>query len=354
MRKPIHVAVTGLNATDNPGPGVSVIRALRQHPDFEGRIIGLAYDNLEPGVYAKDLVDDVFLIPYPSQGHDALAARLEYINSKVTLDAIIPTLDSELPSFIALQPTLDSAGIGLFLPTQEQFDLRSKARLTALAQRAQIAVPKTTVLNGLTDLLTIHETIGYPLCIKGPYYGSEVARSFDDAVAAYHRAMAKWGAPIMAQEFVEGTEFDVVAVGDGEGGMLGAVPMRKTFLTDKGKGWAGVTVADEKLLDVARRFFEETRWRGPCEIEVMRTPRAEYYLIEVNPRFPAWVYLSAAAGLNLPYQVLQLALGESVEAGDTYRPGTMFVRISVDQVAELDDFQQLAMTGELLSAGGVQ
>ena len=40
------VAVTGLNATDNPGPGVSVIRSLRAHPDFDGRIVGLAYDGM--------------------------------------------------------------------------------------------------------------------------------------------------------------------------------------------------------------------------------------------------------------------------------------------------------------------
>ena len=34
--------------------------------------MGLAYDALDPGVYASDVVDEVFLIPYPSQGRDAL------------------------------------------------------------------------------------------------------------------------------------------------------------------------------------------------------------------------------------------------------------------------------------------
>ncbi len=37
------VAVTGLNATDNPGPGVSVIRSLRHDHDFKGRVVGLYY-----------------------------------------------------------------------------------------------------------------------------------------------------------------------------------------------------------------------------------------------------------------------------------------------------------------------
>ena len=354
MNRIPHVAVTGLNATDNPGPGISVIRALRHHPDFNGRIIGLAYDNLEPGVYAKDLVDDVFLIPYPNQGVDALEARLAYIHERVRLDAIIPTLDSELPAFISLERQLTGQGIGSYLPTRKQLDLRSKARLVALGDSAGIAVPRTKVVREVRELYGIHETIGFPLVIKGPFYGAVIVSSIDEAVHAFHATVAKWGAPVLAQEYVTGVEYDVVAVGDGRGTLVGAVPMRKTFLTDKGKGWAGVTVSDQNLLEMTERFFRATSWRGPCEVEVVRTSAGKYYLLEVNPRFPAWVYLSAAAGLNLPYATLQLALGQDVVPSNEYRPGTMFVRISVDQVAELDDFQQLAMTGELLSQGALQ
>ena len=354
MKDILHVAVTGLNATDNPGPGVSVIRALRHHPDFNGRIIGLAYDNLEPGIYAKDLVDDVFLIPYPSQGVDALEARLEYIHKRVRFDAIIPTLDSELAAFIDLSQKLTLDGIGLYLPTREQLDFRSKARLVALGESAGIAVPKTEVVREAKDLFGLHDTLGFPLVIKGPFYGAIIAYSIDEAVQAFHTTVAKWGAPVLAQEHVTGVEYDVVAVGDGEGRVIGAVPMRKTFLTDKGKGWAGVTVSDENLLEVTQKFFQATSWRGPCEVEVVRTSCGQYHLLEINPRFPAWVYLSAAAGLNLPYATLQLALSQDVVPSTDYRPGTMFVRISVDQVANLDDFQQLAMTGELLSQGAIQ
>ena len=40
------IAVTGLNNTDNPGPGVPVIRSIRESKNFDVRIIGLAYENL--------------------------------------------------------------------------------------------------------------------------------------------------------------------------------------------------------------------------------------------------------------------------------------------------------------------
>lgn len=346
-----HVAVTGLNATDNPGPGISVIRALRHDPDFDGRIVGLAYDNLEPGVYAKALVDDVFLVPYPSQGVSALAARLRYIHERVRLDALIPTLDTELPALIALEPELAEMGIGTFLPTRQQLDLRAKQRLAVLGRKAELAVPETRVIWEPAALYSIHRHISYPLVIKGPLYGATVVRSVHEAVQAFYGAIAAWGAPVIAQAMIVGQEYNVVAVGDGEGGLVGAVPMRKTSLTDKGKGWAGVAVSEQSLLELTRRFVEATRWRGPFELEMIRDAHGVCYLIEVNPRFPAWVFLSAAAGLNLPRAVLQLALGQSVAPLTEYRPGTMFVRISVDQVAQLDDFQQLAMTGELISQG---
>jgi carbamoyl-phosphate synthase large subunit len=343
-----NIAVTGLNATDNPGPGVGVMRALRHAPEFEGLVIGLAYDSLEPGIYARDIVDQAFLIPYPSQGPEALEERLRYIHERTPLDVIIPTLDSEMLSFIELQPVLRELGIGLFVPTREQFELRSKAHLDQLARRADIRVPRTRVLADASELADVHEDLGDPYVIKGAFYGAAVVRGLHEATLAYHEALAHFGPPIIAQEYVRGDEFDVVAVGDGHGGLIGAVPMRKTSLTDKGKGWSGIAIKDPELLAITERFMRESRWRGPCEVEIMKSRAGEYFLMEINPRFPAWCFLSAGAGLNLPWAVARLAAAESVAPMRDFRVGTMFVRISIDQLAELGDFEQMATTGELL------
>ena len=52
--------------------------------------------------------------------------------------------------------------------------------------------------------------------------------------------------------------------------------------------------------------------------------------------------------MNLPYAALQRALGREVRPLTDYRAGTMFVRISLDQIASLEDFEQLATHGELI------
>lgn len=348
------IAVTGLNATDNPGPGVSVIRSLRAHPDFHGRIVGLAYDSLEPGIYARDIVDDVFLIPYPSEGLEALEARLRYIHDKIPIHIVMPTLDSELPSFMALSSVLAELGIGSFMATREQFELRSKAHLASLGERAQIPVPKTRVLSDVEALYTVHKEVPYPFYVKGLYYGATLARGVDEALAAFHRVVAQWGMPVIVQQAVDGDELDVVAVGDGDGGLVGALPMKKTYITDKGKGWAGIAVKDAELMALTERFMKATKWRGPCEVEVVRDKKGAYHLLEVNPRFPAWTYLSAGAGINLPYAVACLAAGQHVAPMRDYNVGTMFVRISLDQVTTLADLEKISTAGEILRGPGVR
>lgn len=341
------IAVTGLNATDNPGPGVSVIRSIRAEPTFEGRIVGLTYDGLDPGIYARDLVDDVFLVPYPSEGIEALRARLAYVHREVGLDMVLPTLDSELPSFIALAPELEEQGVRSFLPTQTQLDLRSKQHLAELGARAGLSIPRSVVVSAAAELYRVHERVDFPVFVKGLFYGAERASSVDEAVMAFHRVVARWGLPVIVQEGLTGEEYDIVAVGDGEGGLVGALPMKKTYLTEKGKGWAGIAVKDPALIEMTRDFVAATQWRGPCEVEVLRTLDGEYHLLEVNPRFPAWTYLSAGAGMNLPWAVVRLAFGEAVDPLERFEVGTMFVRISLDQIARLEDFQKLAQHGEL-------
>jgi len=350
--RPLTIAVTGLNATDNPGPGVSVIRALKADSVAGSlRIVGLAYDTLDPGIYARDLVDDVFLIPYPSQGSTALGQRLRYIHRRVNgLHAVLPTLDAELAAFIDLEGLLGELGIGSFLPSRDQLDIRSKVNLSRLGASAAINVPRSKILTSVAEIYAVHRELCYPLLIKGVYYGAELARGVDEAVAAFHRVVSRWGYPVIAQAFVQGDELNVVAVGDGRGGLVGALPMKKMSITDKGKGWAGIAIRDSELLAITRRFVEETRWRGPCEIEVIRDRHGEYHLLEVNPRFPAWTYLSAGAGMNLPWAVVRLATGQPVQPMENYEVGTMFVRIAIDQIARLEDLRAVAQLGEHVAA----
>ena len=65
------VGVSGINAVDNPGPGIAVARSLKEDSDLNVRIVGLAYDAMDPGIYMDWVVDQSFMMPYPSGNAEA-------------------------------------------------------------------------------------------------------------------------------------------------------------------------------------------------------------------------------------------------------------------------------------------
>jgi carbamoyl-phosphate synthase large subunit len=346
-RRKLNIAVTGLNAIDSPGPGVSVIRALQEATSFDVRIIGLSYESLEPGIYMHDLVDKTYSIPYPAAGTEMLISRLEYIHGKEKLDVIIPNFDAELFPFIKLEHKLRNMGIHMFLPTLHQFEERQKANLNEFGRKYAISVPKSKVIYDLNAVNSLPAEFSFPMIVKGKYYDASVAYSIEQVKSCFHKISAKWGLPIIIQEFVHGTEFNVTGLGDGKGNTIAAVPMRKQYITDKGKAWGGISISDETMLEMTRKFLKNTKWRGGFELELMKDKEGELFLLEINPRLPAWIYLAVGVGQNIPEALVNLAMGEKVVPFKGYEVGKMFIRYAWDMIVDREEFEKISLTGEL-------
>lgn len=347
MKNELTIAVTALNAIDSPGPGVAVIRAIRECTDFQVRIIGLSYEALEPGIYMHDLVDKTYQIPYPSGGTDSLLERLKYIHEEEKLDLIIPNFDAELFNFIRLRKVLLSMGIHTFLPDMAQFESRDKLKLHEFGKKYDFYVPEDIILHEYRELKSVEDDLEFPLVVKGKFYDAIVTRSMEETEKAFHKIMSKWGLPIILQEFIKGTEINIAALGDGNGNAISVIPMRKLYITDKGKAWAGITIEDDNLIQLAEKFIRNTKWKGGCELEVMLTNDGKPYIMEVNPRFPAWIYLTAAAGQNQPAALVKMAMGEKVEKMTEYETGKIFVRYAWDLITDFKEFQLISGNGEL-------
>ncbi len=341
------IAVTALNAIDSPGPGVAVIRAIRECPDFDVRIIGLSYEALEPGLYMHDLVDKTYQIPYPSAGTNSLLGRLMHIHNQEHLDLIIPNFDAELYNFIKLEKKLLEKGIHTFLPELSAFESRDKIKLVEFGKKHGLSVPDDMQIYRAEELKEATEKLGFPIVIKGKFYDASIANTLEQAYKAFHKIQAQWGLPIIAQQFVKGSEINVAALGDGEGNTISVIPMRKLYITDKGKAWAGITLDDNQFIELAKKFIAATNWRGGCELEIIQTAEGKSFILEVNPRFPAWIYLTAAAGQNQPAALVKMALGQKVAPFETYEVGKIFIRYAWDLITNISEFQQISGTGEL-------
>ncbi len=341
----IIVGVSGINAVDNPGPGVGVARALKEDKGLKVKIVGLAYDAMEPGIYLDWLIDKSYIMPYPSGGREAFLERLAYIKNSYGLDFIIPMLDAELPLYTKYVRDIEQLGIQTYVPTPEQFRLRSKDRLTEVAGRIGLEHPRTEVVNSHGELLLALDKLGLPVMVKGAFYKAHRAYTTQEAVAHYNQLVAEWGYPVLVQKTVSGEEMNVVGVGDGEGGHLGIVGIKKLWITTLGKIWTGVTVKNEPMLKAAARFISEYKWKGAFELECI-VDGETIYLIEINPRFPAWSYFAAGVGINLPGNIIRKAYGLPPVENMEYEAGKLFVRYTYEVVTDMKAFQDVVTKGE--------
>ncbi|MCF8303640.1 MAG: ATP-grasp domain-containing protein [Bacteroidales bacterium] len=346
-KEKLTIAVSGLNNIDSPGPGVSVIRGLRQATSFDVRIIGFAYENLEPAIYIDQLIDATYHIPYPQAGTDVLLDKIKEIHAKEHLNMIIPNFDAELYSFMKLEEALDQIGIKMFLPDREKFEERHKVNLPKFGEKYNIKVPASKAITEAYELYELGDEFDFPYLIKGKWYDAYIAYTSEQAVNYFNKVSAKWGLPVVVQQFVHGTEYNVTGLGDGKGNTMAAVPMRKLYITDKGKAWAGISLDEPKLLELTDHFISQTKWKGGFELELMKTQEDEYHLLEINPRIPAWVYLAIGAGQNIPETLVNLAMGKEVKPYEDYKVGRIFIRYSWDMVIDREQFEQFSIKGVL-------
>lgn len=335
------VAVTGLAAAENPAPGVAVARSLRAARDFRGRVIGLTFDPRFTGVYTSHF-DSVHVIPPPAHGAAGFLDALRTIVRAEGVEVVVPTLDPEALLCAAARGPGARIGARMLLPREAAIRRRAKMLLPALARRVGFQAPRTIVVTSTATLEAACRDLGLPLMLKGSFADSRLVANMEDAGREFQRLATCWGFPLLAQELITGDELDLAVLYDRAGERVGVVPMRKLGVTGQGKAWAGVTVEAPDFVRLAHRLMHALGWIGAAEVEVIRERASgALYLIEVNPRFPAWIYLTAAAGVNLPWALVRLALGERVPPLPLAPPGVLFTRTIEDHFLSLAEASAL-------------
>jgi carbamoyl-phosphate synthase large subunit len=338
---PISIAVSGLHRGENPQPGAGIVRSLRRSCPG-ARIIGLVYDIKESGIYAEDGPDEVQLMSYPGAGAGAYFRRLDSLLEKTRVDFLIPTLDAEIEVLVNWTDELALRGIHVCLPDGATLRRRSKALLPELARTCGITVPKTRIAHDLGAAREAAAELGYPLMIKGAYYEAQRVHSAPQAQFAAARLFSEWGGPVILQRCVSGPEFNILGLGDGNGGVHGHCSIRKTVLSDTGKGLGGIVVRDARLTLLCENLIGELHWPGPFEIELIYDEIArEYVLIEMNPRFPAWVDFPSMLGAHFPAALVDLLGGVPVRTLPACPPGAFFLRHQIEVVGNIDRYAGL-------------
>jgi carbamoyl-phosphate synthase large subunit len=169
----------------------------------------------------------------------------------------------------------------------------------------------------------------YPVMIK-PRQGSG-ARSIhraDDA-RAVEFLVDYVKEPTMVQWLMDGPEFSIDCLSDGDGRCLNAIP--RTMIESRGgESIKGTVIADHELIQLGRRVVEALGVRGPCTVQVFRDREIGLGITDVNTRFggafPAPMY-AALPGRTYPELIVAMARGERVEPHvGKFRAGVTFSR----------------------------
>lgn len=213
-------------------------------------------------------------------------------------------------------------------PSTETLDIGlDKAATIKAAQRARISHPKT-LLPDEQDIETAFDELGTPVVVK-PCRGSSrngvsICHSREELERVYSETTATHG-PVLLQEFVpNGGERGVYTLYNTDSELI-RVTVQRRLRSNPPEGGASTyreTIADPELIANSDRLLEHLRWQGVAMVEYRIDARTGTpVLMEINPRLWGSLALSVFAGVDFPYELYRLAMGESVERDLEYDIG---------------------------------
>ncbi|HEY7809488.1 MAG TPA: ATP-grasp domain-containing protein [Allosphingosinicella sp.] len=304
----MRIYVSGLYSGGNPQPGIGIVRSLRQgFPD--ATLVGVEYSNRVSGIHWEDLDDlwiqrpwdELNLDTYGEKVKDALNAGGLWISGS----------DLEAMWLASLFP---EGHPNLLAPPMGALKRIVKPKVEA-SNVLPVQIP-TWVATDLSDwdLHAFCREHNWRVWLKGPYYDAARVPGWDTFMAARSALTKVWSTDnLFLQAHVSGYE-ESVMLSAYQGELLGCVSMRKRDITPEGKTWAGdISEVPADFEEALRRMVKELNWTGGGELEMVRDAKNQLWLLEMNPRFPAWVHGATLAGHNLPALLIQGATGQKAQ-----------------------------------------
>ena len=206
---------------------------------------------------------------------------------------------------------------------------RRKDKIVQLAEKLGVPVPKTWHLSDLSQLDEIKGVLPYPVVIK-PRTGSGAAgvsypANPEEFKRLYLKTHRLFPFP-MVQEMIprEGRGYGASFLFD-EKGRVKASFVHKRLREYPVTGGASTfreSVKRDDIRDMGRTLLEALDWFGVAMVEFKEDPRDGIpKLLEINPRFWGSLALAIRAGVNFPYLLFRMSMGEKFDPVERYETG---------------------------------
>jgi predicted ATP-grasp superfamily ATP-dependent carboligase len=271
--------------------------------------------------------------PSPSKHADGFVAAIAELCRKENISIVFPM--TELTTTLLLRHSDQLPGITLPFADISSVDaLSDKFALMQLAESLDVPIPKTWYVNSPNKLPVNLDKMQYPLVLKpgkswiedeGEWLHTSVR--FADSPSESESILAQDPAfkanPFLLQESVPGKGEGVFALYDR--GKPVAFFAHKRLREKPPRGGVSVLSAsaavDPKLLSYSRSLLDHVGWHGIAMVEFRVEEDGTAHLMEINTRFWGSLQLAVDAGVNFPWLLYQIAIGETVSPNESYKIG---------------------------------
>lgn len=289
-----------------------------------------------------------FLHPDPDDDGPAFVDALEEHLASEEYFAVFPVVDSTTALLSKHKKRLEGTGTRVATEDWERFRLAyDKGRTFALADNVDIPTPATFTPASVREARAIADDVPYPAVVKsrsksvwapdGSHHLHRVGPA--DYVEGPEELVDRYAAllaadetledyPPIVQEYVPGeTTTTVVLADEGEVEAYFQERRLRTYPASGGNSTLLDGIDEPRMAEYARRLVGEMGWTGPAQVEFMRSPEGEFYLVEMNGRYWGSLPLAINSGVDFPWLHYRLLRGLPVPEQRGYRTGVVQRRL---------------------------
>ena len=276
---------------------------------------------------------------YPSPDSDPAAfLRAVVTQSELYVNPVLFPMTDMTVNEILLNRNLLPENVRIPFPDHDRYDaLSDKENLFREAKKLAIPMPETLFSSDFTSrdaLISEAVRMGFPLVVKAAHSRARLAGKYVPSSAMYANNPDELRTILgkspfdqtrcLVQQRIQGPGVGIFLLAR-KGEVLARFAHRR--IREKPPS-GGVSVLCESIhppaeaLDAASRLISINGWHGVAMIEFKWDAEENRpKLIEVNGRFWGSLNLAIRAGVDFPFLLYQLALGERVEGPAEYRIG---------------------------------
>lgn len=222
------------------------------------------------------------------------------------IDAVIPTIDTDLLILAENKKAFDKIGVKVFVASPEKVKIcRDKRYTSEYFESLGLSAPKAT--GDIKDY-----TGGFPAFIK-PKDGSSSINAYKVENESDLKAYAEKIGDYVVQPFISGKEYTVDIFCDENGNPIYITP-RIRLAVRAGEVLKTEICQDESIIAQMQTLTADFKPSGAITVQLIKdqTTGTNYY-IEINPRFGGGAPLSMKAGADAAEALIRILRGEKLD-----------------------------------------